>query len=60
MRNWTGEQDALAYDTFVKFADSYGIERAIHHMQVIQKAGAQFGQTDIDAWEAKYIETDEN
>ena len=53
-RNWTDEQDALAYDTFKTLADHKGVVYAQTMMGRIQDMGATFLDLDVDAWVARY------
>lgn len=55
-RNWTDEQDETAYDTFVKLADARDIEHAQKTMRGIMEMGADFGEIDLNAWVARYVD----
>lgn len=55
-RDWTDEQDEVAYDTFRELADHKGTAFARDTMRGIRRMGAKFHERDLTAWVQRYVD----
>ncbi|MEU6267708.1 hypothetical protein [Saccharopolyspora shandongensis] len=56
VREWTDEQNDVAYDTFRELADHKGTAFARDTMRGIQRMGAKFAERDLAAWVERYVD----